>query len=392
MASTEIPIFTTPQEEIQYWKKRVEDKQQEMDDLETTFTEFQDFSKQLEEEMEDELRICEKKCADLASLYARLKNDHETIVDKLNTTNKESSKLINSLQDEVTKLQTTKQSLLEDKRRLEQDNDSLERRERNSSASVIDLSDKLDRVMEENVWMQSELEESKQVADETIQRLRDDIRDLRHELSVRERKPSSASNSINGKSNGEKSINIKRENPTAYNIPRAQKSQRQRTEDTASSSRASSLVVVNDLINLVTDLETRISNFKIKSNGGNVSSNGQEIGTPTSPVLKHQNSFTNLSDFKTSSSPPLDIISSSGGSNSNNNNNNNNNNNSNSTPTGSLLTHFENTKNNSFDINSTNIPSNNNSPFKPNFNSSSSGSSNNTNDLNNNNKNENVQT
>ncbi|EGC34948.1 hypothetical protein DICPUDRAFT_55455 [Dictyostelium purpureum] len=294
MASTEIPIFTTPQEEIQYWKKRLEEKQQDMDDLETSFNEFQDFSKQLEEEMEEELRLCEKKCSDLQSQHARLKNDHETVLDKLNTSNRESSKLINSLQDEVTKLQAIKQTLTEDKRKLEQENDSLERRERASSASVQDLSDKLDKVMEENVWMQSELEESKQIADETIQRLRDDIRDLRLEISVRERKPTlkSSSSSSTEKPN---SINTKRENPISFNIPRAQKSQRQKTEDTASSSRAGSLLVVTELINLVSDLENRISNFRLKPSN----SNGNIAGTPTHDGSIAVPNPTHITYFKT---------------------------------------------------------------------------------------------
>ncbi|KAF2070064.1 hypothetical protein CYY_008621 [Polysphondylium violaceum] len=313
MATVEIPSFSTPQEEIQYWKKRLEEKQQEMDELETSFNEYQDFSKQLEEEMESELKAYEKKYNEIQSQHVRLKNDYEKTLDKLNEHSRESSRLITSLQDEVTKLQTLKQSLMVDKRKLEQDNDYLERRERASDASVHDLSDKLNKVMEENVWMQSELEESKQIADETIQRLRDDIRDLRNELTVRERKPSILNRSANSASSytSEKS---KRENPMSNNIPRPMKSQRQKAEDTASSSaRAASLVVVSDLINLVSDLEAKIANYR-KPNGGygdnnsggsnssmnsinSFASSPTKLPSPTSPVLKHSNSFSNIKDI-----------------------------------------------------------------------------------------------
>ncbi|EGG16610.1 Lis-interacting protein [Cavenderia fasciculata] len=185
---SDTPSFATPQEEVMYWKKCLEDKQQEVDDLEQNFNEYQEFSKQLEEEMETELRACEKKHTDLVSQHARLKNDYENIQDKLNGVSRESSSLIASLQDEVDKLKHFKQSLLGDKRKLEQENDTLERRERASSASVQDLSEKLDRVMEENVWMQSELEESKQNADETIQRLREEMRELKQDISVKDNK------------------------------------------------------------------------------------------------------------------------------------------------------------------------------------------------------------
>jgi len=286
-----------------------------MDELETSFNEYQDFSKQLEEEMESELKAYEKKYNEIQSQHVRLKNDYEKTMDKLNEHSRESSRLIASLQDEVTKLQTIKQSLMVDKRKLEQDNDYLERRERASDASVHDLSDKLNKVMEENVWMQSELEESKQIADETIQRLRDDIRDLRNELSVRERKPSILNRSANSSSSYTSSEKSKRENPMSNNIPRPMKSQRQKAEDTASSSaRAASLVVVSDLINLVTDLEAKIANYRkpISSGYGDNNSGGSnsslnsmnsfassptKLASPTSPVLKHSNSFSNIKDI-----------------------------------------------------------------------------------------------
>ncbi|KYQ93543.1 Lis-interacting protein [Tieghemostelium lacteum] len=345
--SMEIPKFNSPQEEIAFWKKQVEDKQQDLDSLENNFTEYQEFSKQLEEEMERELKACEKKYADMQSQHMRLKNDHENILDKLNGVSKESSKLITNLQDEISKLQTTKQTLLEERRKLEQENDYLERRERASSASINDLTEKLDRVVEENVWMQSELEESKEAADETIQRLRDDIRDLRQELSVRERRKTTSIQGLLSKPpTTEKS---KRENPLSMNIPRPTKSQRNRVEDNATSKRSGSLVIVQDLINMVSDLENKISNFKgqksIVSSSPSPSSNSltsSSITDPnllaTSPLFKSSNSLSNFSDIVNSlSSKRLNTNSNSllnsfievQKNNSNNNNNNNINDNTN---------------------------------------------------------------
>jgi hypothetical protein len=43
---------------------------------------------------------------------------------------------------------------------------------------VGDLQDRLERVMEENVWLQSELDEQRIQADEQSQRLRDEIRGM----------------------------------------------------------------------------------------------------------------------------------------------------------------------------------------------------------------------
>ncbi len=39
-----------------------------------------------------------------------------------------------------------------------------------------DLQERLEKVMEENVWLQSELDEHRIQSDESIQRLRDEIR------------------------------------------------------------------------------------------------------------------------------------------------------------------------------------------------------------------------
>lgn len=72
--------FATPAEEIAYLKKQLEDKQQEVDEVESSFSEFQDFSKQLEEEMEQELKSSEKKYGELLAQHKRLKEEHENTV------------------------------------------------------------------------------------------------------------------------------------------------------------------------------------------------------------------------------------------------------------------------------------------------------------------------
>jgi hypothetical protein len=46
------------------------------------------------------------------------------------------------------------------------------------TASVADMQERLEKVMEENVWVQSELDEHHAQADESGQRLRDEIRGM----------------------------------------------------------------------------------------------------------------------------------------------------------------------------------------------------------------------
>jgi len=85
-------------------------------------------------------------------------------------------KTIARLQDELNHYKTQSEALLIDKRTLEQANDDLERRERELSASIHDLSEKVDSGTEKGVIVSLELEETRKNSQEIIQRLKDEIR------------------------------------------------------------------------------------------------------------------------------------------------------------------------------------------------------------------------
>jgi len=76
--------------------------------------------------------------------------------------------------------------LLAKKRQLEQENDDMQRREREALASVSDLTEKLDKCFEEIAWLQSELEQREEINRELIQRLRDEISEQKSELAARQ--------------------------------------------------------------------------------------------------------------------------------------------------------------------------------------------------------------
>lgn len=52
------------------------------------------------------------------------------------------------------------------------------------SASFQDLSEKLNKLLEEHAWVTTELEEQKIITQETSQRMKDEMRELQTELSV----------------------------------------------------------------------------------------------------------------------------------------------------------------------------------------------------------------
>lgn len=270
--------FSTPQEEVTFLRKALEDKQQEVDELENNFADFQQFSKQLEDEMEQELQATEKKHAEMESKYKRLRDDYEKLMDKSSTQSKESSLLISTLQEELNKVTQQRNSLQKDLRRLEQENDTLERRERMLTTSVADMQERLEKVMEENVWVQSELDEQSAQADESVQRLRDEIRDLKLEIAIMEQKKSSTPR-------GETSMPspVKLEIPiptiTIETPTRPPKSPRRNPGTPSSNAPPLAIGMVSDMLNLVKELEVRIASYK---------SNKNLLSPPASPRLDPQ--------------------------------------------------------------------------------------------------------
>lgn len=98
--------------------------------------------------------------------------------------NASSHKQISHLQEESAKLKSVKDEMQRYIRELEQKNDDLERNYRCAMFSLDEFESKLEHAVERNALLESELDEKNQLA-ETVQRLRDEARDLKQELAVR---------------------------------------------------------------------------------------------------------------------------------------------------------------------------------------------------------------
>jgi len=180
-----IPEFANQMEELEFWRGKCDDKQKELEELEESFTDFQQSSKELEAEMERELTTNEKKLKDTSSLYHRLKSEHDEMMEKSRRIAEDSGKMIHNLQDELESLKKSNKDMRREKQRLEQDNDEMERRVREAEASLQDLTEKMNKTLEENSFLQTELEETKNRSQEAIQRMKDEIRDLKLELAIK---------------------------------------------------------------------------------------------------------------------------------------------------------------------------------------------------------------
>ncbi|XP_053381571.1 nuclear distribution protein nudE homolog 1-like [Mercenaria mercenaria] len=112
---------------------------------------------------------------------------------KLETIHSQSHTQISDLENELLQVRAFKDELQKYIRELEQSNDDLERAKRATVVSLEDFETRLNQAIERNAFLESELDD-KETLCETVQRLKDEARDLRQEIDVRE-KPLSQSGS-----------------------------------------------------------------------------------------------------------------------------------------------------------------------------------------------------
>jgi len=130
------------------------------------------------------LQQTEAKLKDMTATFHRLKSETEEGTEKSRRSAEQSTQMTHNLQDEIDKLKKTLKQIQQEKQRIEQENDNLERRERESSASLLDLTEKVNKILEENVWLQTELEEQRTRSQEASQRSKEEIRDLKLEMTL----------------------------------------------------------------------------------------------------------------------------------------------------------------------------------------------------------------
>ncbi|XP_026871516.2 nuclear distribution protein nudE homolog 1 [Electrophorus electricus] len=192
MSDSEPPTFSTVEEERDYWKKQAAEHQQRADVAQDDLQEFQQMSRDYEVELETELKQCETRNRDLLTANNRLRMELEGYKEKYEMQHSEACRQIASLEGELAETTAIKDQLQKYIRELEQANDDLERAKRATIMSLEDFEQRMNHVIERNAFLESELDEKENLL-ESVQRLKDEARDLRQELAVKqkqERKPS----------------------------------------------------------------------------------------------------------------------------------------------------------------------------------------------------------
>ncbi|XP_077406870.1 nuclear distribution protein nudE-like 1-A [Vanacampus margaritifer] len=186
MEADKIPKFSSKDEEINYWKALYVKYKTTYQEAHEELLEFQEGSRELEAELEAQLGQAEHRLKDLQSDNLRLKNDVEMLKERLEQQYSQSYKQISVLEDDLVQTSSIKEQLHKYVRELEQSNDDLERAKRATIVSLENFEQRLNQAIERNAFLESELDEKESLL-ESVQRLKDEARDLRQELAVRER-------------------------------------------------------------------------------------------------------------------------------------------------------------------------------------------------------------
>ncbi|XP_061782897.1 nuclear distribution protein nudE-like 1-B [Nerophis lumbriciformis] len=186
METDKIPKFSSKDEEIHFWKNLYLKYKTNCQEAREELLEFQEGSRELEAELEAQLGQAERRLKDLISDNQRLRSEVDSLKERLQHQKCQSQQQISLLEDDVLQTRSIKEQLHKYVRELEQSNDDLERAKRATIVSLDNFEQRLNQAIERNAFLEGELDEKDSLL-ESVQRLKDEARDLRQELSVRER-------------------------------------------------------------------------------------------------------------------------------------------------------------------------------------------------------------
>ncbi|XP_068438968.1 nuclear distribution protein nudE-like 1-A isoform X2 [Clinocottus analis] len=186
METNMTPKFSSKDEEIDFWKALSVKYKESCQEAREELLEFQEGSRELEAELEAQLSQAEHRMKDLQSENGRLRTEVETLKERVEHQYAQSYKQISTLEDDLGQTRSIREQLHKYVRELEQSNDDLERAKRATIVSLETFEQRLNSAIERNAFLESELDE-KETLLESVQRLKDEARDLRQELAVRER-------------------------------------------------------------------------------------------------------------------------------------------------------------------------------------------------------------
>ncbi|XP_029996262.1 nuclear distribution protein nudE homolog 1-like isoform X2 [Sphaeramia orbicularis] len=315
MGDQEPPEFGSQEEELEYWKELAARHQQSAEEAQEELQEFQQMSRDYESELETELKQCEARNRELLAANNRLRMELENYKEKYETQHSEACRQISTLEGDLAETTAIRDQLHKYIRELEQANDDLERAKRATIMSLEDFEQRMNQVIERNAFLESELDEKENLL-ESVQRLKDEARDLRQELAVQQkqdRKPSLSSAAKEpsvlptppltppDKRTEEKAPPTTPSRPPAaaeaFSTPQASVSRSESLSGTplTTSARISALNIVGELLRKVGNLESRLASCReyVNEQTANRRGNGGGTGTAAGQNNPPENHPTN---------------------------------------------------------------------------------------------------
>ncbi|KAJ8246028.1 hypothetical protein GJAV_G00262880 [Gymnothorax javanicus] len=270
--------FSSIEEELNYWKELAAKRQESVEAAQEELQEFQQMSRDYEAELETELKQCEARNRELLSQNNRLRTELETYKEKLENQHSEAFRQISTLEGDLAETTAVKDHLQKYIRELEQANDDLERAKRATIMSLEDFELRMNHVIERNAFLESELDEKENLL-ESVQRLKDEARDLRQELAVQQKQDRRPS--LGPAKEGEKTDPLSRPQSAFPSLPATPSGQRgsnvtfstpppssYRRGDgltgtpLTTSARISALNIVGELLRKVGNLESKLASCR----------------------------------------------------------------------------------------------------------------------------------
>ncbi|NWQ79638.1 NDE1 protein, partial [Columbina picui] len=276
MEDSEGHHFSSVEEETRYWKELAMKYKQCAENTQEELREFQEGSREYEAELEAQLQQTESRNRDLLSENNRLRMELESVKEKIEMQHSEGYRQISALENDLAQTKAIKDQLQKYIRELEQANDDLERAKRAAIMSLEDFEQRLNQAIERNAFLESELDEKENLL-ESVQRLKDEARDLRQELAVMEKqeKPKTPMRTAQETERTDTAVQASLSVPSTPSVHRTPNFNtptpatfRRGLEDSygaiplTSAARISALNIVGDLLRKVGALESKLASLR----------------------------------------------------------------------------------------------------------------------------------
>jgi len=175
------------QKQLEHWKAEAEKLQSLYDNQSEEFDDFKLCSEEIEQELSASVADLEKANKNLQHRLTAKTLEFEALEERHEKAQVLQNEEISELRSENSNQKKKNDQLMIEIRELEQQNDNLERTNRMIVATLKDLEQRLEIESEKNALLESEVVE-KQTMAITVQRLKDEARDLSEELHIKELK------------------------------------------------------------------------------------------------------------------------------------------------------------------------------------------------------------